>query len=247
MEVAKSDEMRSADGATPLPFKHSLRLGVLALATLGGPMLGGTIFFSMVAAEPSLWGSQFHLWFVFLYAMAGAILVGFALMPSFLVAGYLGYVTNGSLMGFALALLSLMIATALGMSLGRRVASGSIEGMLSLKPRWLASFRELQAKQGTALLFAIFLARLAPQAPFALTNLMLGQLSLPLGKLILSSWMGLIPRTLFAVAAGVGMTQVSGLLESTSAMKQSEFVLGALALAFAFLVVAWVFRRKRSR
>jgi uncharacterized membrane protein YdjX (TVP38/TMEM64 family) len=247
MEVVSTNRLRTSNSAATPPLRQSLWFGLLALATLGGPMLGGVVFLSIVAADPSFWSAQFNIWVVILYAIGGAILVGSALMPSFLLAGYLGYVSNGSPAGFALALLSLMIATSFGIFLGRRVASGSVDSILAFRPRWLSSFRELQSKQDASLLIAIFFARLAPQVPFALTNLMLGQLKLPLRKLILSSWLGLIPRTMVAMAAGVGMTQVSGLVESASAINPNEFALGILSLALSVFVVARALSRKRSK
>jgi uncharacterized membrane protein YdjX (TVP38/TMEM64 family) len=247
MEVVSSDKLGTSTTAATLPLKQSAWLGVLTLATLGGPILGGVVFLSAVAAEPSLWSSQLNLWMIFLYAMGGAILVGSALMPSFLLAGYLGYVSNGSPTGFALALLSLIIATSFGIFLGRRLASGSLESILAIKPRWLVAFRELQSKEDASLLVAIFLARLAPQVPFALTNLMLGQLRLPLRKLILSSWLGLIPRTLVAMMAGVGMTQVSGLLEAASAIHPTELALGSSSLVLSLIVAVVALKRKRKR
>jgi uncharacterized membrane protein YdjX (TVP38/TMEM64 family) len=231
-----------------LQAKQVSWLAALALVTVVGPLLGGGALIALAAAHPDLVTTGTSSWLVPIFAGIAGILAGIALLPSFLLAGFIGFATDGAVWGFALALLSLILATSVGMTLSRLLAPGAIEAILAAKPKWLQAYHDLQTKDGKSLLFAIFLARLSPQAPFALTNLMLGQLQVPIVHLTLSSWLGLVPRTIFSAAAGAGVNRLSSVADASSQVGTVEFILGGLALAAAFgslLVRIW-WKRKSS-
>ena len=131
----------------------------------------------------------------------GGTAVGLALLPSFFFGAVCGYVLP-NFWPYLAASTGLAWATALGLGLGRLFSTSFLEVLLQRKADWWSVYQRLVHASGAFLPTSIALLRLAPHMPFALTNLACARLPLSPKTIWSASFVGLLPRTLFAVHIG---------------------------------------------
>ena len=117
-----------------------------------------------------------------------------------------------------------------GTGFGRLFSTNFLEVLLQRKATWWTAYQRLVHTVGSFLPTAIALVRLAPHMPFALTNLACARLPLSPAKIWLSSYIGLLPRTLFAVYIGSQLQDWRALLERQRPPWELLLSLGLLAL-----------------
>jgi len=144
--------------------------------------------------------------------LIGGTVVGLALLPSFFLGAVCGYLLPG-LWPYLAAGPALAWATALGLGLGRLFSTNFLEVLLQRKASWWTTYQRLVHTVGSFLPTAIVLLRLSPHMPFALTNLACARLPLAPAKIWLSSYVGLLPRTFFAVYLGSQLQDWRNLLD----------------------------------
>lgn len=190
------------------------QLTALAIAclALGGPLAGMTLVSLAASAHIHLLAGVAPLLLTFALIGIGGTAVGLALLPSFFLGAVCGYLLGG-VWPYIAAVCGLAWATALGLGLGRLFSTSFLEVLLQRKAAWWTAYQRLVHTAGTFLPTAIVLIRLAPHMPFALTNLACARLPLAAAKIWLSSYIGLLPRTLLAVYIGSQLQDWRALLE----------------------------------
>jgi uncharacterized membrane protein YdjX (TVP38/TMEM64 family) len=239
--------MMSADeepSRPPVALQALLVAGVAAWTTLG-PLAGGALLLAAAAGADGLpVAVQGALpWIVI--PLLGGLLVGAALLPSFLLAGVAGYVAGA--WGYPLASLGIVVALIAGIGLARRITAGAVDGLLLRRPAWRDEFHRVQAARGRGLLLLVLVGRLSPHMPFAATNLLLGQLRAHLGWLVGVSWLGMMPRTWLAVGVGQSIDRLAQISAARADLPWAGLFTVALAGVALLWACRWLVARLRTR
>jgi len=166
-----------------------------------------------------------------------AIPIAFSLIPNTLAGILAGYIIG--MWGLAGMCLSFFLASLIGYFFGRRLDSGLKEQIFRI---WPASEKAIQKLEGNSV-SVVFAFRLLPVPPFAIGNLLLAWLRIPLSSFLLGSMAGMIPRMALVVWLGSKVDDVVFLMQHPMQMKEIQgFTIGAVLLAL--VVILWRFRRK---
>jgi uncharacterized membrane protein YdjX (TVP38/TMEM64 family) len=132
------------------------------------------------------------------FTMITAAALVLALLPSIVMSALAGALFG--IYGIVPAVISYLVACSLSFEIARRFLRPSIQAAIQRSPRAQA----LQVKFHEADFKIVVLGRLSPAIPFAVMNLLLGVANLPRSTYLWGSFLGMLPRTLVAVAAGAG-------------------------------------------
>ncbi len=144
-------------------------------------------------------------WVAPTFLLIGGILVGFALIPSHVTS-----LISGLIFGFGAGLLVaigiVLIGCVIGFRLGRRYTGGDLRALID-RSRWgrKLTVAMIDAPPGRAIL-AVALARLPPQMPFAMTNVLAASGGVRLVPLMLGTASGMAPRIGLVVWLGAELT-----------------------------------------
>ncbi len=189
----------------PSTSRHPiLRVVVACLLCLFLPLVG--VFLGANGSFDHLTSLREAGWWIFpTYLLVGGTLVGFALIPSHLTS-----LVAGLLFGFAAGLpVSIgivLIGCGIGHLLGRRYAGDGLRSLVdrSRSGKKLAAAM-IDAPPGRAIL-AVALARLPPQMPFAMTNVLAASSGVRFVPLLLGTAIGMAPRIGLVVWVGAELT-----------------------------------------
>lgn len=202
-----------------LGFASYLALAAIALPPLGGFLVIGYMdtiskwFESHAAAGPVI------------YAVAFAALAGFALLPTY-AQSILGGWAFGILIGVPAALVGFTGGALIGYAVARPTASERVTKVINEQPKWsavrdaLVPSAEHPDRGFWKTLGIVTLLRLPPNSPFAITNLVLASVRVPLVIYIIGTVVGMAPRTAAAVWLGATLhTQFASIREGLDAPK----------------------------
>lgn len=239
--------MTAAEEPSPSPAalpRALLVTGAAAWTTLG-PLAGGALLLAAAGQGEGLPSAASGPLSWIALPLLGGLLVGVALLPSFLLAGVAGYVAGA--WGYPLASLGIVVALIAGIGLARRLTAGAADDLLLRRPAWRDEFLRVQAARGRALLLLVLVGRLSPHMPFAATNLLLGQLRARLGWLVAVSWLGMMPRTWLAVGVGQSIDRLAQISAARADLPWAGLFTVALAGVALLWACRWLVARLRAR
>jgi uncharacterized membrane protein YdjX (TVP38/TMEM64 family) len=187
-------------------------LGILWVAL--PPLCSIPLFYYMPQISEWLKGHESSGWWI--YTGAFAVLAGFAFLPTYAQSALGGY-AFGTAYGIPAALLGFGGASLIGYATASMVSGDRVEKIIEEKPRWKAIREALLGRapsdsrgilppterpgfwRTTAL---VALIRMPPNSPFALTNLVMASVKVPLPCFVLGTVAGMAPRTALAVFLG---------------------------------------------
>ncbi len=148
---------------------------------------------------------------VVIYTVAFAVLAGAALLPTYAQSALGGY-AFGLAIGAPAALLGFGAGSLIGYLIARSVSRDRVEQLIETQPKWRAIRNALLGSTDDAGVRTpagfwkttgmVALIRMPPNSPFALTNLVLASVKVPLGSFVLGTMLGMAPRTTIAVFIG---------------------------------------------
>ncbi|GAB4166513.1 MAG: hypothetical protein Fur0032_03980 [Terrimicrobiaceae bacterium] len=135
------------------------------------------------------------------YILLAGLLVGLALAPTHLTSLLSGYLF-GALLGIPVACLAVGIGTMIGFHTARKLARTRLRELLD-QSRWgrllLGEMIDTSPWKAAA---AITLARLPPQVPFAVGNLLAASARAPLAPVLVGTLVGMFPRVALVALVG---------------------------------------------
>jgi uncharacterized membrane protein YdjX (TVP38/TMEM64 family) len=184
------------------------RLGatwVLAGIAMAGPLAGSAALL-LYANTVAHWLQKQGPAGLALFTVAFAVLTGLALTPTWLLSLGAGY-TFGVALGAPAALTGFAIGSLIGYAVARRASGDRVMAVMDERPRWRQVRDALVGVDGRGhgrwrTLGIVTLVRLPPNSPFALTNLVMASVRVPLPAFALGTLLGMAPRTLVAVWLG---------------------------------------------
>ena len=187
-------------------FRDAGRTGWVALITLLLPIIGTAfLLIYLVELEAIFRGQEDYKVIIFLFATM--LLVGTSVLPSY-VAGIAGGWIFGFSMGLVTSLTGIVLAAVFGFWLSRFLVCerfviqiGSFEKYKNLEA--------LLKKKKFHTITLIALIRLSPIFPFALTNVIMASLKMPIAPFLSGTMVGMLPRTAAAVLFGSELLKLS--------------------------------------
>ena len=176
----------------------------------------------------------------FWLVILGGSTTGLAFLPSFFLGAVCGYLLTGGWSYFSSAA-GLAWATGIGLYLGRFFSTNFLEVVLQKKVEWWKTYQRVIKTSGSLLPISVALLRLSPHMPFALTNLVCAHLPMRPIKIWFFSYIGLLPRTLFATYFGSKLQDWGSLLDHER--PPWELMVSLILLAILFYLI----RRTVSR
>lgn len=157
--------------------------------------------------------------------------IAFSLIPNTLAGILAGYLLG--MWGLAGMSLSFFLASVMGYFFGRRLDAGLREEIFRI---WPAAKKSVENLQGNSV-SVVMAFRLLPVPPFAIGNLLLAWLRVPLASFLTGSMAGMIPRMALVVWLGSRVDDVVFLMQHPMQVKEIQgFTLGAFLLALVLLV-----------
>ena len=174
--------------------------GPVAVAAAALPALGGLALYGRLHLIGP-WLRDRPAVGPFAAAAAFTLLGGVALAPTYAMSALCGW-SFGFAVGLATTLAGFVSAACVAYGIGRSIDRGRVARLLSESPRWGRVYDGL-VTGGSAgrLVLLVALVRLAPVAPFSLTNLLMSAARVPLAPFATGTLLGMAPRTALIVWA----------------------------------------------
>ena len=175
-------------------------VGPLAIVAASLPAVGGIV---LLWQTPDLgpWLHDHGLSGLLLYVAAFSLLAGLAILPTYAQAFLAGkaFALAGGSVG---ALSGLLGAASVGYLIARRASGDRAVRIIEEHPKWQAVYDALLRSGHRKSLLIVTLLRVAPNSPFAITNLVLAATRVPLPVFLGGTLLGMAPRTVAAVLIG---------------------------------------------
>ncbi|MFK0572657.1 TVP38/TMEM64 family protein [Endozoicomonas sp.] len=178
-------------------------MGLLSLISIFGSTLVTTLAITWHDTLISL--SSTH--WVYLFTIS-SLTMALALTPSTLIALISGYFLGWA--AFFYIVISYPIASAIGFMVGKTLDHGKLMSTLPSESRLNGVLNGLKHHQWPL----VMLVRLSPVLPFSLMNLVLPAIGIRLPVFLVAGFIGMLPRTLFSLWAGMQTRDLITLLEN---------------------------------
>jgi len=138
------------------------------------------------------------------FAAAFVVCAGLALLPTYALSAFAGY-AFGVQWGVPAALLGCLGGGLIGYITGRAASGERVAAVIADNPRARTVRDALVGKGPWRTFVSVLLLRLPPNSPFALMNLMMASVRVPLLPYTAGTILGIAPRTVLAVLIGAGV------------------------------------------
>lgn len=223
-------------------LKELGKLTPIALATTIMPPIGGTIFVLTAASPLAFWLKDNWEIGVVLFTLGVIVFCGLSILATNII-GILG----GWAFGFELGIISLMFgivsAATVSFLIHSRIVGDTLPHVFEHHPKGQVVYQALigQSKWRTTLI--IFLLRLSPAMPFALTNFLMASARVPLKSYVAGTFFGMLPRSSAVVFVGSGLSE----LTFNDPQEAWLIVFGIVATIVSIIFITIVARRALAR
>ncbi|WP_257294757.1 TVP38/TMEM64 family protein [Endozoicomonas sp. YOMI1] len=190
-------------------------MGLLSITSLFGSTLVTTLAITWQDALYTLSISQWAWLF-----SASALTMALALTPSTLIALISGYFLGWT--AFFYILISYPAASVIGYLIGKSLDHGKLMNTLPPNSHIHLILDELKHHHQWPM---VILTRISPVLPFSLMNLVLPAIGIRLHTFLIAGFIGMLPRTLFALWAGMQARDLFSLLKKPTQGNLSVIVM----------------------
>lgn len=181
-------------------FRRSGRAAPLIITAALLPPLGG---FLVIGSAPEVgpWLRSHGLEGMALFWVVYTFLGTFALVPTYAASLLVGW-AFGFWGGLVVGLSSFVTASVLCFFLARWLAGDELRQWILEQPRWRAVYEALFGQKILWTTGIVTLLRAPPNSPFAMSNVALSVLRVPLIPFFVGTFLGMLPRTAAVVLFG---------------------------------------------
>ncbi len=204
-------------------------------------MVGSTILL-VVALPLGNWlranweiGSGFFLLGVLVFC-------GLALLPTNVIGVISGF-AFGFPLGTALLISGVVGAATISFLIHTRIAGERLPQVFNAHPKAKAVYEALIGQSVRRTTLIIFLLRMSPAMPFALTNFLMASARVPVKSYLVGTFFGMIPRSSAVVFVGAGLSE----LNLEDAQNVWLLVVGIAATIISVIVIGNISRRALER
>jgi uncharacterized membrane protein YdjX (TVP38/TMEM64 family) len=210
----------------PMLPNRRILLETLYLVWMGAlPVLSSMLLGYFALANPAFF-ANFSPTEYLLFWVCAVFIMGLALCPTTFFAMFTGFVWGWS--GLWPLIISYAIASLLGYFLARKMKGDALVELIRVKFKAADFLDNVQAQS-----FAwVFLARLSPIFPFAITNALMAFLGVPLRQFFVGGTLGMLLRTLIALWTGTQAASWANLLNHPEMLRWQDVAsLGMLLIS----------------
>ena len=212
-------------------------VGSLAIIAMLFPAIGGFAllgFAGQVREAIEKQGTQGPI----LYGIGFALCTGFAILPTYALAGVAGF-TFGGVLGSSVSLAGIVGGALIGYVVAATVARKRVMHVIEQNEKARVIRSALVDRSFIQRLVAVTLIRLPPNSPFALTNLVMSSVHVNIFAYLTGTAVGIAPRTILACVLGAGVAAANA--EISDATKTSGdfkiYLIGASVVIVAIIYV----------
>ena len=213
----------------------------IAFVTAFLPMLGSAILL-IVAVSLGNWLRENweigSLWFT----LGTFLFCGLALLPTNVIGIISGW-AFGFRLGIALLIAGVVGAALVSFVIHSRVVGEKLPQIFAAHPKAKAVYNSLVGQNIWRTTSIIFLLRLSPAMPFALTNFLMASARVPLKSYLVGTFFGMLPRSSAVVFFGAGLSE----LNLDQPFNIWLFVLGMMATIISIIAISYFSQQALSK
>lgn len=213
----------------------------IAFVTAFLPMLGSVILLA-VALPLSFWLRENWEIGTLFFILGTIIFCGLALLPTNVIG-----IISGWAFGFELGILVLITgivgAALISFFIHKRIIGDKLPKVFDARPKAKVIYEALLGQSLWRTTLIIFLLRLSPAMPFALTNFLMASARVSVKSYLAGTFLGMLPRSSAVVFIGSGLTE----LDFDSPENSWLLILGIVATIISVIVIGNVSRHALER
>lgn len=184
------------------------RITPLAFLTAAMPAIGGTIFLMVFAYSLGYWMRDHWQTGAPLFLAGVVIFCGLGLLATNILG-----IISGWAFGFELGIVVLIIgivgAAVVSYLICSKISGDTLPQVFEHHPKAKAIYQALIEQSLWRTTLIIFLLRLSPAMPFALTNFLMASARVPLKSFAVGTFFGMLPRSSAVVLVGSQLSELS--------------------------------------
>lgn len=177
-----------------------------------------------------------------LYVLGIVFFCGLSLLPTNII-GILGGWAFGFYLGIALLICGIVGAALASFTVNSRLVGDRLPQVFGAHPKAKAIYQALLGQSVPRTTLIIFLLRLSPAMPFALTNFLMASARVPVRSFLIGTFFGMLPRSSAVVFVGAGLSE----LTFNTAEDVWMLVFGILATLVSAIVIGVISKRALER
>lgn len=233
-----TSKIRRAFSALRGYFRELGSLTPIAFITAVLPIAGSSFIFYFFGHQIGFWLREHWQIGIFAYFAGMVVFCGLSLLPTNII-GLIGGWAFGFWLGMASLMAGIVCAATLSFLINSRIAGERLTHVLENHRKAEAVYTALVGHDRIRTTFIIFLLRLSPAMPFALTNFLMASARVPLISFVIGTFFGMLPRSVAVVFVGSGLSELS--LENPE--EAWLFVFGVAATIFSIVLVTVISKR----
>jgi uncharacterized membrane protein YdjX (TVP38/TMEM64 family) len=206
----------------PMPFSRKMIIEFLYLVWMGAlPLVSSSVLGYYAISNPNFFQSLQGVE-LFVFWCLAIFIMGLAFSPTTFFALFTGYIWG--LSGIIPLIVAYSIASLLGFFVAKLLKGQAILSFIKSKFKAASFLDHVQSNSFSW----VFLARLSPVFPFAITNAIMAFLGVSAQKFFIAGTLGMLPRTLLAVWTGMQAKSIEYLWNNPQSAHWQDFVSLAL-------------------
>lgn len=188
-------------------FRELGKLTPIALVTTFLPFVGSAVLLS-VAYPFGGWLRENWEVGTALYVTIFVFFCGLSLLPTNVI-GLIGGWAFSFYLGIGLVIFSICAAALISFLIHTKIAGKKLPEVFDHHPKAKVIYRALLGESVWRTTLIIFLIRLSPAMPFALTNFLMASARVPVKAFLIGTFFGMLPRSSAVVFVGAGLSELS--------------------------------------
>ncbi|HEX8289751.1 MAG TPA: VTT domain-containing protein [Pyrinomonadaceae bacterium] len=218
------------------------KLTPIAFFTAVVPIVGSTLLLMTVAFPYGYWLKENWEIGSGLYLSTIIVFCGLALLPTNVI-GVIGGWAFGFEFGMLLLITGICIAALLSFLIHSKIVGDKLPQIFEAHPKAQTIYKALVGQSIWRTTLIIFLLRLSPAMPFALTNFLMASARVPVKSFLLGTFFGMLPRSSAVVFVGAGLSELN--FEDTQGTWM--IIIGIVATIISVFMISLISKRALDR
>jgi len=223
-------------------FKELGKLTPIAFLTTILPMIGGWTLALFFAIPLGHWLRENWEIGVVLYFLGVLFFCGLSLLPTNVIGIVAGW-AFGFELGLTVLIQAVVSASTMAFFIHSRIVGDKLPHVFEHHPKAKIIYEALVEQNFWRTTLIIFLLRLSPAMPFALTNFLMASARVPLKAFIIGTFCGMLPRSATVVLVGAGLSE----LTLNESQETWLIVFGIVVTIVSIIFISIVARRALDR
>lgn len=219
-------------------LKELGRITPIAFLTAAMPAVGGTIFLMLFAYSLGYWMRDHWQIGAPLFLLGVIFFCGLGILATNILGIISGY-AFGFELGIGVMITGIVCAATVSYFISSRLVGDRLPHVFENHPKAFVVYQALVGQNLWRTTLIIFLLRLSPAMPFALTNFLMSSARVPLKSFVPGTFFGMLPRTSAVVLVGSQLSELS----FDDPQEAWLIVFGIVATIISIVVISIVAKR----